>query len=194
MPAGGARQPIVGLALLGILVLAAAFCSPLLAPDADAADMVTRQTARVFVLFWGLAAAGLLLGHLDFGRAAWTVGCATFLIHVVTAFKVVHGWSHANAFEHVETVSGFGPGIFVSYAFALLWTTDAVWCWTDRRSYHSRPVWLDRLLHSCVAFVIFNGTVVYETGFVRWAGAILFGLLCLLMLWRRTGLKSMLSA
>lgn len=40
-----------------------------------------------------------------------------------------------------------------------------------------RNRWFDRLLHGFMLFMIFNGTIVYETGFIRWAGS---GLLLLL--------------
>jgi hypothetical protein len=35
-----------------------------------------------------------------------------------------------------------------------------------------------------MAFVVFNGTVVYETGFIRWAGVVAFTLLGMLAGWR----------
>jgi len=54
----------------------------------------------------------------------------------------------------------------------------------DRRGYEARPVWLDRVVHGFLAFVVFNATVVYETGFIRWAGTVLFAALGVLW-WRR---------
>jgi hypothetical protein len=180
MAAVAVRPPIIGLALLGGLLVAAAFVWP----DDGPGDLVTRQTARVAVLFWAVAAAALLRGRRDFARAAWTVGCGTFLIHVATAFDRVHGWSHAAAVQHVEAVSGFGAGLFVSYAFTVAWLADAAWWWLDRPGYDSRPAWLDRTLHAFLAFVVFNGTVVYETGFIRWAGIVVFVVLAALLLSR----------
>lgn len=187
MPAAAVRQPVVPLAALGAVLTAAAFAAPPFRPDDDPADLVTRQTARVAVLFWGIAAAALLLRRRRVGRAAWTVGCATYLVHVATAFDRVHGWSHAAAVEHVESVSGFGRGLFVSYLFTAVWVGDVVWWWADRPGYESRPVWLGRALHAFFAFVVFNATVVYETGLIRWAGLILFSLLALLLAARRGG-------
>jgi hypothetical protein len=185
MAAAGRRPPIVALGLLGGLLLAAAFAAPRVLPDTNRDDLVTRQTARVAVLFWGLAAAALLLGRREFARAAWAVGAATFLVHVATAFDRIHGWSHAAAFRHVESVGGFGAGVFVSYAFTLVWAADAVWWWLDGAGYARRPAWLDRLVHGFLAFVVFNATVVYEAGFVRWVGVALFILLGLLIFARR---------
>jgi hypothetical protein len=184
MPVAALRQPIVGLGLLGGLLTAVAFAAPNLLPDDDPADVVTRQTARVAVSFWSIGAAAILLRRLDVGRSAWTVGAATFLIHVATAFDRVHGWSHAAAFRHVQSVSGVGPGIYVSYAFTLVWTADAAWWWLDRGGYESRSAVLDRAVQAFLAIVVFNGTVVYETGFIRWASCALFSILGLLLLRR----------
>jgi hypothetical protein len=184
MAAAGHRQPIIGLGILGVLLVGAAFAAPHLWPDADPADLVTRLTARVALMFWGMAAAALVLGRREFARAAWAVGGATFLVHVATAFDRVHGWSHTAAYRHVESVSGFGAGLFISYAFTMLWVVDAAWWWIDRSGYEARPAWLDRGVHGFLAFVVFNATVVYETGFVRWAGVIVFALLAVLLLVR----------
>jgi hypothetical protein len=184
MAEAGRRQLFVGFAVLGSLLVAAAFAAPQFVPDADPADLVTRLTARVALLFWWLAVAALMIRCRAFGRAAWMVGAATFLVHVATAFDRVHGWSHAAAYRHVETVSGFGAGVFVSYTFTAIWVADAIWWWVDETGYESRPRWLDGLVHGFLAFVVFNGTVVYETGFIRWAGLISFTLLGVLLMTR----------
>jgi hypothetical protein len=184
MAAVAVRQPILGFALAGAVLIAAAFVAPVILPNADPADVVTRQTARVAVLFWAVAAASLLAGYRDWARAAWIVGAAAFVVHVVTAFDRVHGWSHAAAVRHVEAVSGFGAGLFVSYAFTLVWAADAAWWGLDRRGYEARSAGLDRLVNGFVAFVVFNATVLYETGFIRWAATVLFAALGVLW-WRR---------
>jgi hypothetical protein len=181
------RQLIFGLAALAAVLLAAAFVTPTLVPDADPADFVTRQTARVALVFWGIATAALLLDRRDLARAGWAVGAGTFLVHVATAFDRVHGWSHGAAYRHVEAVSGFGPGVFASYAFTALWVADAGWWWIDPRACDARPAWLDRLVHGFMAFVVFNGTVVYETGFIRRAGVVAFAILGMLFVVRRRG-------
>jgi hypothetical protein len=178
------RQPILGLGVAWAVLLVAAFLAPRLLPEDDPADVVTRQTARVAVLFWALATGAILLRFRDFARWAWALGCAAFCVHVATAFDRVHGWSHAAAVQHVETVSGFGPGVFVSYAFTALWAADAAWWLVAPAGYDSRANWLDRGIHGFMAFVVFNGTVVYETGFIRWAGIVTFAVLGLLVIRR----------
>jgi hypothetical protein len=174
-------RSMLGLIALWAVLLIAAYLAPFALSDDDPADVVTRQTARVAVLYWGLAATAILLRRRDFGRWAWTLGCVAFLVHVVTAFDRVHRWSNSAAVGHVEDVSGFGPGLYVSYAFTALWVVDAAWWWIDRAGYESRSIWLDRALHTFMAFVVFNGTVVYESGLIRWAGGAIFLMLALLL-------------
>jgi hypothetical protein len=178
------RQPTFVFGLVCTLLFAGVFLTPRFVSDADPADIVTRQSARVAVLFWALAAGFLLLRWRQLARPAWTWGCVAFLAHVAIAFDRVHGWSHAAAVRHVEEVSGFGPGVFVSYAFTLLWVVDATWWEFAPRSYDRRPTGLDWGIHGCMAFVVFNGTVVYETGFIRRAGIVIFAGLAGLVAWR----------
>jgi hypothetical protein len=176
----GVRFTIVVVAIWPML-LAGAFLAPRVLADDDPADVVTRQTARVAVLYWGIAAAAILLRYRQLGRWAWTLGCLAFLIHVATAFDRVHGWSNSAAVQHVEEVSGFGRGLYISYAFTVLWVVDAAWWWLDARGYDARPAWLDGGIHGFIAFLMFSGTVIYEVGFIRWAALILFSLLALLL-------------
>jgi hypothetical protein len=48
---------------------------------------------------------------------------------ILRAFHFYHGWSHAEAMEHVRAAARFGEGIFVSHLFTLLWTLDVAWWW-----------------------------------------------------------------
>jgi hypothetical protein len=92
------------------------------------------------------------------------------------------GWSHARAVERVERTTHFGPGIYVSHLFTLLWTLDVLYWWLCPQGYARRPAWVGALLHGFMAFIIFCATVVYETGPIRWAGlALLAGLGALLV-------------
>jgi hypothetical protein len=183
----GVREVISQVAVCALL-LVAALLAPLVFPDDDPADVVTRQTARVAIFYWGFAAAAILLRRRHFGRLTWSLGCLAFLVHVATAFDRVHGWSNSAAARHVEDVSGFGSGLYVSYLFTALWVADAAWWWIDKKGYDARAVWPDRAIHAFMAFIVFNGTVVYESGFIRWAGLLLFAVLAVLLatrLWPR---------
>ena len=110
-------------------------------------------------------------------RAGWFAGWLMFLVHVAAAFHVAHGWSHTAAYEHTERTSGVGEGIFVNYLFGLMWGLDVVWLVGSPGSYARRPRWVGWAVHGFLTFVVFNATVVYGTGFIRWMGVLLFALL-----------------
>ena len=147
-------------------------------------DFLPRNTIRLALAYYALAATLMLRlrpvgwsaatssGRL--ARACWTLACLAYLLHVACAFHYAHHWSHAEAYEHVRQAGGVGEGIFVSYLFTLLWTGDVIWWWTAPAGYARRFPWIDRLLHGFMLFVIFNATVVFEFGPVRWAGTALF--------------------
>src|SRR5262249_19834901 len=114
-------------------------------------------------------------------RWLWTLAWAAYLVHVGVAFQYVHHWSHAEAVQHTRDVSGFGEGIYFSHLFTVVWSADVLswWLWPARHA--SRPGWVGRALHGYMAFIVFNATVVFETGWIRWAGVVLFA--GLIVLW-----------
>jgi hypothetical protein len=65
----------------------------------------------------------------------------------------------------------WGGGLFINYAVGALWTTDvASWWLGGVNSYIRRPWWLTLLWHGFLIFIIFNATVVFKHGWVRWIG------------------------
>jgi hypothetical protein len=138
-------------------------------------DALTRHTAHVALLFYALA-LGLMpwAGAARWARRLWTLGWACYLVHVAVAFHFAHHWSHAEAVAHVERTSGFGPGIFFSHLFGLLWTADVAWWWLAPASHAWRPRWVGYALHGYLAFIAFNATVVFGQGLTRWAGVGVF--------------------
>src|SRR5262249_28400264 len=168
-------------------LLAAVLAGPYLVHSADVGDDLIRNTVRLALLYYGLA-AGLMLrlgpgewagpsARVRLARACWTLAWAAYLVHLAMAFHHYHHWSHADAVEHTRRVSGVGEGIYVSHLFTLAWTADVAGWWLRPSRYAGRPAWVDWLLHGFLAFVIFNGTVVYELGAIRVAGAALFTVL-----------------
>jgi hypothetical protein len=136
---------------------------------------LTRFTVRVALVFYALAAARMLLSKWDrLTRWLWTLAWASYLVHVAMAFHHYHHWSHANAIAHTEEVSGFGPGIYFSHLFTILWTMDVAYWWGRPAVYAGRAQWIGRALHGFMAFIIFNATVVYEAGMIRYAGLAMF--------------------
>jgi hypothetical protein len=104
-------------------------------------------------------------------RVFWPLGCAMLFLHIAIAFHLGHGWSHQDAWEHTKQVGGYGNGIFVNYAFALVWLMDAAWLAVSPASYLSRPRWLHWAIHCFLAFVVFNATVVFGSWLARIAYA-----------------------
>lgn len=158
--------------------------------------IITIWTIRVAIALYGAATASLLLAD---GRSAWrmaarwlwTAGCGIYVIHVLVAFHVYHHWSHTAVLEHTARRVGevigtpFGEGVYVSYLFTILWVVDcADWWRAGLERYAARPRWLTCLLHGFFAFIVFNGTVVFEQGPIRWFGGGLFAVLAVLLAWR----------
>ena len=123
-------------------------------------------------------------------RVVWTLACGAYLVHVAVAFEYFHHWSHAAAFRHVEAGSGFGPGIFVSYFFTLLWAIDVAWWWLAPGSRERRPSWIDGAGFGFMLVIIVNGAIVFASGAMRWVSAT--ALLGLSLLWVRRRLVSQL--
>jgi hypothetical protein len=165
-------------------------------PGGDLADGQVRNSIRLALAGYALA-VGLMsrltaaewagTGRGRTVRVLWTLAWATYLLHVGLAFDRVHRWSHALAVEVTRERSGVGEGIYVSHLFGLLWGLDVAWWWLRPRDYAARQVRIGRALHGFMAFIIFNGTVVYESGPIRWAALAGFTVLGGLWLARRAG-------
>lgn len=121
---------------------------------------------------------------------AWAnaIGVTLCAIHIVLAMASVHGWSHAAAAEAIasqtEAVYGlrWGGGMYVNYAFVLVWALDA---WLSRSPSHRLDApsvrWAIRIFY---AIVIFNAAVVFARGSMRVVGVALVA--ALLLAWRKT--------
>jgi hypothetical protein len=159
-------------------------------------EAITIWTIRLAVAWYGFAVASQLLacgrdGWRRLARAFWTAGCVIYVIHVLVAFHYYHHWSHAALIEHTarrtEAVVGapVGYGVYVSYLFTLLWIVDTLQWWRlGVAGYAERPRWLHAALHAFFAFIVFNGTVIFEVGPIRWFGLGLFAVFAVLSAWR----------
>lgn len=183
------------LVLLWAVLLLALLAAPHLAQSPTPGADQTRNTIRLALVYYGGAAALMLLlrpgewgaGRGRLARWGWTLAWVAYAIHVGLAFHFYHDWSHAHAVEHTARRSGFGPGIYVSHLFTVAWGLDAASWWLRPDWYARRPAWIDRALHGFMAFIIFNGTVVFETGVARAGGLGLFAGLGAFWLWARLG-------
>lgn len=140
------------------------------------ADAIIRWTARLFVACYVGRLCVDAAGSRDptslrIARWLWTCGCAVYFVHVAAAFHWMHNWSHAAAYEHVVArttemtgiASGFG--LFINYAFGVLWLADTVVWWLDLR-------WPDRIVpyytvQALFAFLMFQATAVFGPSFWR---------------------------
>lgn len=158
----------------------------------DYGELTTRWTVRIALLCYALVLAGILRGDLESRRGGillryvWSFGCVTMLIHVACAFHFFHHWSQRDAYDHTAQTTNdvvgmnWGGGIYLNYLFTAIWAADASYWWYGLEGYRLRARALTIALHSFFVFMIFNATVVFETGATRWVAATLCVILILL--------------
>lgn len=161
------------------------------------AELLTRITIWLALSGYVSGAALFLFNHgrrpwLRAARWAWTLGCGCLLAHVVCAFQFYHAWSHWAAYHATAAQTGavvgwaWGGGVYVNYAFTLLWTLDvSAWWARGLASYARRPAWLTVAWHGFFVFMLFNGTVVFGHGAARWFGLLLCAVLLICWLLAR---------
>jgi hypothetical protein len=154
----------------------------------DTGELLTRGAACLAMTLLGV---GLALGwtarglapRLARARLAWTAGCLVFVLHVACAFGFYHGWSHAAAYAATARETAvlvgwdWGGGLYANYLFTLVWAADAAWWWRGLESYESRHRSIDWAVQGFLLFMVFNATVVFGQGPVRWLGLAAFVLL-----------------
>ena len=129
-------------------------------------------------------------------RLLWSAGLLAYLAHVGTAFHFVHGWSHQAAVVETarQTRELFGletgVGIWFNYLFTAVWGADVAWWWLDEDSYVRRTVLVSAGVHAFLAFMFFNGAVVFASGPSRWIGLAATVLVPALWMWRRRPMLS----
>lgn len=156
-------------------------------------ELLTRGTIWVAIVAYAIGSALLVFARnrsqwLSAARAAWTIGCISLVAHFIFAFQFYHNWSHALAYRdtarQTEEVVGlnWGGGLFINYAVLAGWIVDIGWWWLHGiNSYLTRRWPLVLLWHAFLIFIIFNATVVFKSGIVRWAGLAIS--LCLVASW-----------
>lgn len=150
----------------------------------DPNELIVRAAAWVATGAWVASEWRRLRGCSDPRAAsAWTAGAVALAVHVALAFQLVHHWSHDAARAEVarQTLermgAAVGVGIWVNYTFLLLWAADAAWWRLRPASYLGRPRGLDAAARLFVAFMFFNGTVVFARGPMRVVGTLAFAAL-----------------
>lgn len=151
----------------------------------ELAKVATRVTIWLSVAGWAVVIAGLLRGGTG-GRLRlwWTLALAAYLAHIVAAFSGFYQWSHAVAFAETARQTGEvtgvekGFGLWLNYFVAVFWVVDVVRWWRSGKippEGEARKLWLS--WHVFLVLMIFNGTVVFGHGPVRWFGVAIFVLL-----------------
>lgn len=151
-------------------------------------ELLTRATVWVVLAGYALGAAGMtlarnnndrLINWLSRARWAWTVGCIALVVHIICAYHYYHDWSQSSAWletaRQTAEVTGlyWGGGIYINYLFTLAWAADAAWWWRGHDAYFKRPRAVTVALHFFLIFIIFNATVIFKTGMLRWVGLVL---------------------
>jgi len=115
--------------------------------------------------------------HSRAARAAWTIGCLLYLVHVLAAFHFAHDWQHSAAYEHTarqtQSLTGvdWGGGVWLNHLFTAVWLGDVAFWWLAPQRYVNRPRWLTLAVQGWLGFIAFNATVVFGQGWVRWLSA-----------------------
>ena len=144
-------------------------------------EFLTRLTIWISILSYTIGSVFFAFGKRSswdsITRIAWTAGCLSLLVHLASAFQFYHNWSQASAYyetaRQTREVVGlhWGGGLIINYAVQGLWIVDIFWWWkAGLDSYRTRPWPLVIAWHSFLIFIIFNATVVFKDGIVRWAG------------------------
>lgn len=159
----------------------------------DTGELLTRTTIWIAILAYAAGSVVFALSRrrLEWDsatRVIWTIGCLSLFAHFVCAYHFYHGWSHDSAYldtaRQTKEVIGlnWGGGLFINYAFLTIWIVDIAWWWLGGvRSYRTRPWALVLAWHCFLIFIIFNATVVFKHGMVRWVGLAIS--ICLCVAW-----------
>ena len=154
-------------------------------------EILTRVTIWIAIIAY---VAGVVIfalsgrgGRWDsLTRLVWTTGCAGLLAHVVCALHFYHGWNQESAYQETarqtEAVVGlnWGGGLFINYFVLLAWVIDvSLWWAKGVDSYRRRSLLALASWHGFLLFIIFNATVVFKTGVVRWIGVAVSAVICL---------------
>ncbi len=137
-------------------------------------ELLIRWTARIAVACY-VARLACDVGHQsedDSQKSArwwWTMGCFSFLLHVISAFHFEHHWSHAAALEatarRTAEITGWksGFGVYINEAFLVLWLADTFFWWQDLSwPRHRRIYWT---VQSVFAFLMLQATAVFGPPF-----------------------------
>jgi hypothetical protein len=145
-------------------------------------EILTRLTIWLTIASYATGVSAFVLSRQrskwdSVARLAWTVACVGLLAHVAFAYNYYYRWSQTAAYrdtarQTAEVVGlNWGGGLYINYILLAAWLTDVSWWWSrGHDAYRRRPWWLVAAWHAFLIFIVFNSTVVFKTGLVRWVG------------------------
>lgn len=157
-------------------------------------EILTRATIWIALIGYAAAVVTFALARSrvkwdSTARLLWTLACIGLLVHVASAFYFYHGWSHEAAYRdtarQTDEVVGinWGGGLYVNYALLILWIVDVIWWWwAGLNAYRNRARVISVAWHAFLIFIVFNATVVFGDGVVRWTGLLICTGLCVVWL------------
>ena len=108
-------------------------------------------------------------------RAVSTAGLALLVVHILIAMGFRHEWSHASALAATAAQTdevyglGWGGGVYVNYAFVVLWGLGVLGCWGAAGAGGGRNA-AEWALRWAFLIVIANAAVVFAGGWRRLLG------------------------
>ncbi len=134
------------------------------------------------VAAWAYVMAGRCRGRdLPGAFPVWIIGGVAYVVHVLAAFATHYQWSHdialAETARQTRELTGFdtGVGLWLNYLFGLAWGVEALrWFATGEAVPRGRWKWPQRVVLVFLAFMVFNGAVVFGQGAVRGFGIVVF--------------------
>lgn len=106
----------------------------------------------------------------------WLFGASLSLCHGMGTIATFHNGSQSIAWEstaqQTEALIGLriGAGLFVNYAFILIWLIDSGVCLLAPKSYDRLPKAICRTINGFLIFIAINGAIVFQPGWTRWIG------------------------
>ena len=125
----------------------------------------------------------------------WLVGALLSLGHSLGSLATFHHGSQFMAMEataqQTQELLGirFGAGLFVNYAFDLVWLVDAMIRMISPAIYSKLPNTYRYCTNGFLIFMAINGAIVFQSGWIRAIGLVCIGLLLLLSWQRRKRLR-----
>jgi hypothetical protein len=106
----------------------------------------------------------------------WMIGAVSAGLHSIGALMTFHHGSQLEALrstaEQTKELIGisFAAGLYFNYVFVAAWLFDATMRLVMPKKYSKLPNWYSRLILGFLAFIAFNGVVVFKTGLLRYLG------------------------